>query len=63
MENILNQLFVRYPKLENVEKPIRQAAEMLIETFRNNGKVLVCGNGGSSADAGHIAGELMKSFE
>ena len=63
MENILNQLFVRYPKMENLEKHIRQAAELLIETFRNNGKVLVCGNGGSSADAGHITGELMKSFE
>src|SRR5690606_5122652 len=26
-------------------------------------KVLVCGNGGSSADSDHIAGELMKAFE
>jgi D-sedoheptulose 7-phosphate isomerase len=63
MKNILNQLFVRYPKLENLEKPIRQAAEMMVGTFQNGKKVLVCGNGGSSADAGHIVGELMKSFE
>ena len=63
MENKLNQLFVRYPKLESLEKPISLAAEVMIETFRNGRKVLVCGNGGSSADAGHIVGELMKSFE
>jgi D-sedoheptulose 7-phosphate isomerase len=63
MEDILRQLFLRYPKLEKLEKPIRQAAELMIETFQNGGKVLVCGNGGSSADAGHMVGELMKGFE
>jgi D-sedoheptulose 7-phosphate isomerase len=30
--------------------------------YRNGGKVLVCGNGGSCADADHIVGELMKGF-
>lgn len=42
---------------------IKQASEMLIKTYLNNGKVLLCGNGGSCADADHIVGELMKSFE
>ena len=63
MENILNQLFTRYEKLANLNEPIRRAAEMMVSTYQNGGKVLVCGNGGSSADAGHIVGELMKSFE
>lgn len=63
MENILNQMFVRYPKLESLEKTIRQAVEMMVGIYQNGRKVLVCGNGGSSADAGHIVGELMKSFE
>lgn len=36
---------------------------MLLETFRNGGKVLVCGNGGSAADAEHICGELLKKFK
>ena len=63
MKNILTQLFVRHPKLENLETPIRQAAEMMVKAFKNGRKILVCGNGGSSADAGHIVGELMKSFE
>ncbi|HDR52071.1 MAG TPA: SIS domain-containing protein [Mariniphaga anaerophila] len=63
MENILNQLIARHENLGHLKEPIRKAAELLIETYRNGGKVLVCGNGGSSADAGHIVGELMKSFE
>lgn len=41
---------------------IDRAAQMLIETFRRNGKVLFCGNGGSAADAQHIAAELSGRF-
>ena len=36
--------------------------ELLINTYRNGGKILVCGNGGSAADSEHIVGELMKGF-
>jgi len=63
MENILKQLVARHKNLIHLKEPIRKAAELLVETYQNGGKVLVCGNGGSSADAGHIVGELMKSFE
>lgn len=35
---------------------------VLRECYRQSGKVLVCGNGGSAADAEHIVGELMKGF-
>jgi D-sedoheptulose 7-phosphate isomerase len=63
MEDILNQLVNRHEKLVHLKESISKAAELLIETYQNGGKVLVCGNGGSSADAGHIVGELMKSFE
>lgn len=63
MENILNQLVTRHEKLAHLKEPIGKAAQVLIQSYRNGGKVLICGNGGSSADAGHIVGELMKSFE
>jgi len=43
-------------------KKIEQAAEILTETFRQGGKVLFCGNGGSAADAQHIAAELSGRF-
>ena len=35
------------------------AAQMLANTFRAGGKVLLCGNGGSAADCQHMAGELV----
>lgn len=38
------------------------ALEALIQTWQRGGKLLLCGNGGSSADCGHIAGELCKGF-
>lgn len=38
------------------------AIEAVIESFKNGGKLLVCGNGGSSADSAHIVGELVKGF-
>lgn len=39
-----------------------QVAERLIETFTNGKKVLLCGNGGSAADAQHIAAEFVGKF-
>lgn len=43
--------------------PREAAAEAeLITCFENGGKLLLCGNGGSSADCAHIAGELLKGF-
>jgi D-sedoheptulose 7-phosphate isomerase len=41
---------------------IDAAAEELIKTYRNKGKVLFCGNGGSAADAQHLAAELSGRF-
>lgn len=42
---------------------IEQAASLLIKTYQNKGKLLLCGNGGSAADAQHIAAELIGRFE
>jgi D-sedoheptulose 7-phosphate isomerase len=46
---------------------ILAAADLVVETFRNGGKVLLCGNGGSAADCQHMAAEfvsrLTKEFE
>jgi D-sedoheptulose 7-phosphate isomerase len=41
---------------------IQRAAQLLTDTFRQGGKVLFCGNGGSAADAQHIAAELSGRF-
>lgn len=59
---MLNELLERYPALHTCEKDIEDALKLLIDTYKNGGKVLVCGNGGSAADSEHIVGELMKGF-
>jgi len=42
---------------------ISAAAEAVVKSLKNNGTVYTCGNGGSAADAQHIAGELVGRFE
>ena len=41
---------------------IKKAYEILNECYNKNGKLLICGNGGSAADCDHIVGELVKGF-
>ncbi|MDR2784754.1 MAG: SIS domain-containing protein [Treponema sp.] len=55
-------LLKRYPALESRGDEIARAGELLRKTVEQGGKILVCGNGGSAADADHITGELAKSF-
>ncbi len=58
----LQTLLARYPQLQPCQSDIERAAEALCRTFAAGGKLLLCGNGGSSADADHISGELLKGF-
>ena len=61
--DILQQLFLRRKELAYLELPIKQAAQSIMNAFRQERKLLICGNGGSSSDSDHIVGEFMKSFE
>ena len=65
MENCRNmdELLERYPQLAVCKETMMQAFSLLSHCFRDNGKLLICGNGGSAADAEHIVGELMKGFK
>jgi D-sedoheptulose 7-phosphate isomerase len=45
-----------------METQIQNAINAIVDCYRNGGKVLVSGNGGSSADSAHICGELLKGF-
>ena len=58
----LNNLVQRYPSLVECYDDIFNATDIMLQSFKNNKKLLVAGNGGSAADALHIVGELMKSF-
>jgi len=63
MSDIFENLVGRYPVLEPIRGNVEAMARMIIETYENGGRVFVAGNGGSCADADHIAGELLKSFK
>jgi D-sedoheptulose 7-phosphate isomerase len=55
-------LLQRRPELADASQSITPAFEVLRKCFRSGGKILLCGNGGSAADADHWAGELLKGF-
>lgn len=59
----VDDLLSRYEKLEACRDSIIYAYQIMEESFASGGKLLAAGNGGSAADAGHIAGELMKRFQ
>ena len=48
--------------LKKIEPEIARAAEMIEQCLRAGNKLLVCGNGGSAADAAHFATELVVRF-
>lgn len=63
MEENLNHLIDRYPKLIVCKEDIWRAYELLTAAYQSGRKLLVCGNGGSASDSEHIIGELMKEFK
>ena len=60
----LNQHLAVFRKVleENIEN-IEDCAQLIVETFARGNKVLICGNGGSAADAQHIAAEFVGRYE
>lgn len=68
MHTRIRQLFQRSIEakraaLETLPPLIAEAAQKMATTFQQQGKILVCGNGGSAADAQHFAAELLNRFE
>ena len=49
--------------IETLIPSVEKASRMLAETLKNGRKVLLCGNGGSAADAQHIAAELTGRYK
>jgi D-sedoheptulose 7-phosphate isomerase len=62
MSSHLKNLIKRYPALEECQSDIEEAFDLLTTTFKKDGKLLLCGNGGSAADSEHWAGEMLKGF-
>ena len=62
IERHFDELCTRIPALQCVRSDFLAAYSLCVRAFRNDGTLYICGNGGSMADAEHIAGELMKGF-
>ncbi|HIS69040.1 MAG TPA: SIS domain-containing protein [Candidatus Gallacutalibacter stercoravium] len=59
---LIQEFFDRHPDLQVCAGDMRRAFSFISDCYREGGKLLLCGNGGSAADCEHIAGELMKGF-
>ena len=68
MQSIIKHEFSEHLKaskktMESIGKPIEIAAKLCIDSLKNSNKILIFGNGGSAADAQHIAAELVGRYK
>ncbi|SMN01189.1 Phosphoheptose isomerase 1 [uncultured Candidatus Thioglobus sp.] len=49
--------------LKYIAEPLENAANLCIDCLQNSGKILIFGNGGSAADAQHIAAEMVGRYK
>lgn len=58
----IEQSIATLESLRELEKPLHDAADAITHCLTSGGKLLVCGNGGSAADAAHFATEFVVRF-
>jgi len=68
MQSIIKHEFSEHIKvsletIKSIGKPIEIAAKICIDSLKKSGKILIIGNGGSAADAQHIAAELVGRYK
>ena len=64
IKNIINESIAVKEKLAKQSiKDMRKVAELCINSLKNGGKIIFCGNGGSAADSQHLATELVVRFK
>ncbi len=59
---MIEKLLKEHSELEYLRDSIIKTVNAIKNAYNSGGKIMVCGNGGSCADADHIVGELMKGF-
>jgi D-sedoheptulose 7-phosphate isomerase len=60
--NFTDLISTVYRLQETAADELIAAANQIVKTFENGGKLLICGNGGSAADSQHLAAEFISSF-
>jgi len=67
MKSIIENEFAEHlkvaQKIPNITDQVETAAQLCIDSLKNGGKILIFGNGGSAADAQHIAAELVGRYK
>jgi len=68
MQSIIRQELSEHIKvteetIKSIGKPIEIAAKICIDSLKKGGKILIFGNGGSAADAQHLAAELVGRYK
>ncbi|EAK4032685.1 TPA: D-sedoheptulose 7-phosphate isomerase [Campylobacter jejuni] len=67
MINLVEKEWQEHQKIvqesEILKGQIAKIGELLCECLKKNGKILICGNGGSAADAQHFAAELSGRYK
>lgn len=62
-KELLESAEIKRRTAETLSEPIAKAVEVIIEAFQKGGKLILAGNGGSAADAQHIATEFMVRYK
>ena len=62
-ESLKQHIEVFEAVLDSLSDSIAECGELILQTVRDGKKVLICGNGGSAADAQHIAAEFVGRYE
>jgi len=62
LSSAVRELDELLPRLLALSPALEQLGQAMLSAWRSSGKVLICGNGGSAADAMHLAEELSVRF-
>ena len=62
-ERALGDALSLFQSLQSLEPAVHRAAQLCVDALRAGNKLLICGNGGSSSEAQHLAGELMGRYK
>src|SRR6188768_2707286 len=62
-QHVTASLETKMQAMEVLPGPVVAAAEAMVQSLLNEGKILACGNGGSAGDSQHFSSELLTRFE
>lgn len=63
LTNFTQSIETKQNSIEVLKEPLTKAINLLVTCFKNERKLLICGNGGSAADAQHFAAEFTGRYE